>query len=100
MTVANCRRRLSSGVEIGADDIADVRVWAPSCRTVDVLVERTDGNAMPTPLEREHDGSGFFSGRLAGAKPGDRYWFVLDGDRRRPDPVSRFQPEGPHGPSM
>jgi maltooligosyltrehalose trehalohydrolase len=28
-----------------------------------------------------------------------RYWFRLDGERLRPDPASRHQPEGPHEPS-
>jgi len=30
---------------------------------------------------------------------GQRYLFRLDGDRERPDPASRWQPEGCHGPS-
>jgi maltooligosyltrehalose trehalohydrolase len=33
-------------------------------------------------------------------KPGDRYRFRLDGGDAFPDPASRFQPEGPHGPSQ
>ena len=33
------------------------------------------------------------------ARPGDRYRFILDGSKERPDPCSRFQPEGVHGPS-
>ena len=48
-------------------------------------------------LERESDG--FFSGELTSVAAGDRYWYHLDGDRNRPDPVSRLQPDGPHGPS-
>src|SRR5205085_296455 len=27
------------------------------------------------------------------------YFFRLDGDKRRPDPASRYQPQGVHGPS-
>ncbi len=43
--------------------------------------------------------SGYFSGRFP-AVPGDRYWFRLDDEESLyPDPASRFQPEGPHGPS-
>jgi maltooligosyltrehalose trehalohydrolase len=42
---------------------------------------------------------GYFESTLSGLRPGDRYWFRLDGDRLRPDPVSRYQPEGPGGPS-
>ena len=45
--------------------------------------------------------------RRAESRPGGRYWFRLDGpsarlgagDRLRPDPASRWQPDGPHGPS-
>jgi maltooligosyltrehalose trehalohydrolase len=33
------------------------------------------------------------------AKPGARYRFRLDGKDAFPDPASRWQPEGPHGPS-
>ena len=55
-----------------------------------------DGGA--TALEREADG--YFAGLVANAGPGTRYRFRLDGDADLyPDPASRFQPEGPHGPS-
>src|SRR5262249_36363700 len=43
---------------------------------------------------------GYFSGLLEGIAAGARYRFRLDGDNYLyPDPASRFQPEGPHGPS-
>jgi len=48
-------------------------------------------------LEREE--SGYFSGTVKEAKEGSRYRFRLDGGGVFPDPASRFQPEGPHGPS-
>ena len=48
-------------------------------------------------MEREADGH--FRVFDDGARAGGRYWFRLDGDRLRPDPASRFQPDGPHGPS-
>src|SRR4029078_5261805 len=34
------------------------------------------------------------------ARAGSRYWFRLDGKETFPDPASRFQPDGPHGPSQ
>ena len=37
---------------------------------------------------------------LQDAKPGDRYWLVLNNSTERPDPCSRSQPEGVHGPSQ
>jgi maltooligosyltrehalose trehalohydrolase len=60
---------------------------------VDFVVDRG-----PTyPLEASDDG--YFEAQIPDVVAGTRYWFRLDGDRLRPDPVSRFQPEGPHGPS-
>ena len=96
MTVANRKRRLTCGVE-WQQGTAHARVWAPKCRTVEVLVERAGAPESIVNLDREPDG--YFSGVLDRVMPGDRYWYQLDRDRRRPDPFSRFQPEGPHGPS-
>ena len=42
---------------------------------------------------------GTFTGAVANASPGDVYSYVLDGDGPYPDPASRFQPHGVHGPS-
>ena len=56
-----------------------------------------DGGGRRWSLEPEPDGH--FGGELEGAAVGDRYWFELDGRLRRPDPASRYQPDGPHGPS-
>jgi maltooligosyltrehalose trehalohydrolase len=46
------------------------------------------------------ESSGYFSGAFSQAAAGARYRFRLDGGDRFPDPASRFQPEGPHGPSQ
>ncbi|HEU5323512.1 MAG TPA: alpha-amylase family glycosyl hydrolase, partial [Methylomirabilota bacterium] len=70
------------------------RVWAPRCRTVEVVL---DGR-RPQPLTRRDDG--LFELMLPGAQAGARYQFRLDGERYRPDPCSRWQPEGVHGPSV
>ena len=90
------QRRLSTGVELQPDSSAHARVWAPACQSVALVLERPSGNTT-TELAPAHDG--FFEGGIAGARAGDRYRFQLDRDRLRPDPVSRFQPQGPHGPS-
>jgi maltooligosyltrehalose trehalohydrolase len=49
-------------------------------------------------LERES--GGYHSGLAPNAAVGSRYRFRLDGGDAFPDPASRFQPEGPHGPSQ
>jgi maltooligosyltrehalose trehalohydrolase len=86
-------RRLSAGVEILPDGRVHARVWAPACRRVEFVLE---GTREAVALEPEADG--FFAAFVTAAA-GDRYWLRLDGERLRPDPVSRSQPDGPHGPS-
>lgn len=86
------RRRLPVGAEPRNEGV-HFRVWAPKRTDVDVDI---DGNA--TSLARESDG--YFSGLVSGARAGSRYRFRLDEGKSFPDPASRFQPEGPHGPSQ
>ena len=86
------RRRLPVGAEYLGDGRTHVRVWAPASPAVDVVVD-----AQRIALTAE--AGGYFSGVVAAA-PGTRYQFRLGIDERLyPDPASRFQPEGPHGPS-
>src|SRR6184192_3047210 len=70
------------------------RVWAPRCRSVDVVV---DGRAIEALVPRD---GGVFDVMLEGLAEGARYKYRLDATRYRPDPASRFQPEGVHGPSV
>jgi maltooligosyltrehalose trehalohydrolase len=67
-------------------------VWAPN---VGSLAVRTGGRTVPLAAGER----GTWWGRVEGAEAGDDYLLVLDGDRERPDPRSRFQPHGVHGPS-
>ncbi len=95
----HAKRRLTVGAEVQTDGGADVRVWAPAANRVDLVALAHEGRAARTfPMTRETDGH--FHVFDAEARSGGRYWFRLDGDRLRPDPASRFQPDGPHGPSQ
>jgi maltooligosyltrehalose trehalohydrolase len=76
----------------------EFRVWAPTSRQVEVVLESAGGAAYP--LEREPGDDGWFSGRLSAATPGDRYRLRLDGEHSYPDPLSRSQPDGVHGASQ
>lgn len=71
-------------------------VWAPRCREVAVRVLNGGGHT-PTALTGTADG--WFQVTLPGLGPGTKYLYVLDQERERPDPMSRAQPEGVHGPS-
>lgn len=66
-------------------------VWAPNVRELGVRVQ---GNTFPMTRAGED-----FEVLIPAAKPGQTYSLVLDGAKERPDPVSRSQPEGVHGPS-
>ncbi|HBO70744.1 MAG TPA: malto-oligosyltrehalose trehalohydrolase [Deltaproteobacteria bacterium] len=70
-------------------------VHAPSAKTVEVrLLTPVEGFF---PLER--DERGYHRGVVGEAGTGSLYLYRLDGERERPDPASRFQPDGVHGPS-
>ena len=72
------------------------RVWAPEREAVELTVE-TPGREELHSLRKGADG--FFDGFVAGLGQRDLYRFRLDGEGPFPDPASRFQPRGVHGPS-
>jgi maltooligosyltrehalose trehalohydrolase len=43
---------------------------------------------------------GYYEGVVEDVAPGTRYFYRLDGSSERPDPASRLQPAGVHGPSQ
>ncbi|MGO9600046.1 MAG: malto-oligosyltrehalose trehalohydrolase [Isosphaeraceae bacterium] len=71
------------------------RVWAPDRASVEVVLERPGHQVIPLFKEP----GGFFSGYVPGLSAGTLYRYRVDGQGPFPDPVSRFQPDGVHGPS-
>ncbi len=69
------------------------RTWAPAQKHVSVVIE----NRGEVPLSKND--KGYFSGFVPETVAGQRYWYRLR-EGLRPDPASRFQPEGPLGPSV
>jgi maltooligosyltrehalose trehalohydrolase len=91
------RRRLPIGAEVH-DDGVDFRVWAPAVKGVELLLEAGPGS--PSAHKLASEGDGYFSGTVPRAGAGARYRLRPgDAESGLPDPASRFQPEGPHGPS-
>lgn len=86
-------RKYPIGAELLADGSVSFRVWAPRRKRVEVVLEKGPIMAL------EPEPSGYFSGVCPEAARGDHYRFRLDGGDAFPDPASRFQPEGPLGPS-
>jgi maltooligosyltrehalose trehalohydrolase len=104
MTDAGTDRRYPIGAELIGNGRAHFRVWAPKAKRLEVVIEGEWGRsrgagAPPTFAELEREAAGYFSGAIE-AKTGALYRYRLDGAKDfHPDPASRFQPEGPHGPS-
>ena len=71
------------------------RVWAPEAKSLRVVFEAAGPEAVP--LEKFPDGT--FGTLVSDARVGHRYRYELDDGRAFPDPASRFQPDGVHGPS-
>lgn len=86
--------RLPVGAEVIADGSVHFRTWAPASATVEIVFFDTAGRSVPLQAE----GGGYFSGVISDTRAGTRYKIKLEGGVF-PDPASRFQPEGPHGPS-
>lgn len=91
-------RRYPIGAELMGDGQVHFRVWAPKVKTLEVVLH-AESEASFHALSAEENG--YFSGAIT-ANSGTRYSFRVDGNGEKfyPDPASRFQPEGPHGPSQ
>jgi maltooligosyltrehalose trehalohydrolase len=90
------------GIPLGAQIDAQLdgnrcefRVWAPQCERVELHIVAPDERRVAMTKDR----SGYHSATVDDCAEGARYLYVLDGGDERPDPASRLQPEGVHGPS-
>ncbi len=70
------------------------RVWAPERRRVELVLEGRE------PVALQRDESGYWAARVPDLPVGSLYRYRLDGEGPFPDPASRFQPQGVHGPSQ
>ena len=75
-------------------------LWASRAKKVDVRIEDAGVARKERTISLEALDRGYFFGVVKNVEPGALYQYVLDGKTVRPDPVSRFQPRGVHGPSQ
>jgi maltooligosyltrehalose trehalohydrolase len=93
------------------DGVTDFRLWAPKAKNIILRLIR-GGQYEHHDYEMRRLGSSNFGVRdfeeaqdaetftlQIDARPGDRYFYIVDGSKPLPDPVSRFLPNGVHGPS-
>jgi maltooligosyltrehalose trehalohydrolase len=72
-------------------------VWAPEHESMGLRVDEAGGESRDVPLEQL--GRGYY-GALVEVDEATSYQFVDSAGRALPDPASRRQPQGVHGPSM
>jgi maltooligosyltrehalose trehalohydrolase len=83
---------LRQGANLRGGD-CDFRVWAPRAGSVALrLLGRGD-------FSMQRDSDGIFTATLP-ARAGDRYFYIVDGAKPVPDPVSRLLPDSVHGPTQ
>lgn len=72
------------------------RVWAPLAPHVDLQLVAPRRRVLPM----ERAGEGYHELFIPGLRAGARYLYRLEGGQGLPDPASRLQPLGVHGPSQ
>jgi len=86
---------LTLGARIRGADRCTFKVWAPKATRVDVHFSGSAGRRV----SMRRGERGYFEADVEDVHPGSLYRYVLDDGRAYPDPASRFQPHGVHGPS-
>lgn len=83
------------GANLADDNSCCFAVWAPNVKEVTLQIEGPEKSWIRmNPFQ-----GGYFQCRVSSVHPGARYWYLLDGQKKRADPASRYQPNGVHGPS-
>ncbi|UCF19888.1 MAG: malto-oligosyltrehalose trehalohydrolase [Gemmatimonadota bacterium] len=87
---------LERGATVLPDGSSRFSVWAPAAGRVAVRILKPDA---PFEVRMESQQGGVLEAFVPDLPPGTEYYYRLDDARDRPDPVSRYQPAGVHGPS-
>ncbi|MGH8299366.1 MAG: malto-oligosyltrehalose trehalohydrolase, partial [Steroidobacteraceae bacterium] len=91
------RHEMPFGAQLLADGQVRFRLWAPAAHRVELVLESPAGSQRVLPLETLANG---WLERVTGeAHAGSRYGYRIDGETLVPDPASRRNPQGVHGPS-
>ncbi len=84
------------GARLLGENMCSFLVWAPRANRVDVCINRP-GNRE---IVMEAVGDGYFHAVVEDIAAGALYRYRLNEEKERPDPASRYQPQGVHGPSQ
>ncbi|HEV2305684.1 MAG TPA: malto-oligosyltrehalose trehalohydrolase [Candidatus Acidoferrales bacterium] len=91
---------LASELRLGANLLSDgscsFLVWSPHSSAVTLDIHPP----APAQMEMSAFEKGYFHCNLPGLAPGSLYSYILNNEKKRPDPASKSQPQGVHGPSQ
>lgn len=93
-----CTHDMPFGARLHPDGGATFRLWAPGARQAQLAIET--GGSAPQLHPAQGDAKGWWECTVPQAGAGTGYRWRIDGDLLVPDPASRHNPDGPHGPSV
>lgn len=70
-------------------------VWAPDAETLSIEISKPEKRSIPMKKGK----GGYWKAEVDSLPEGTLYKYKLNNELLLPDPASRHQPEGPHGPS-
>ncbi len=90
---------LRFGASVREGNSAEFRVWAPKLTNLSVRIMGETAGEHPRTIPMKQSSGSEFTATVSQVSEGADYIYLLEGERERPDPVSRWQPGGVHGPS-
>ena len=89
-------RKENLGAQLLGENACSFLVWAPHANRVHVCLGDPTERAIPMQAV----GCGYFHTVAKDVSSGALYRYRLNNEKERPDPASRYQPRGVHGPSQ
>jgi len=94
--IVTARRNEPLGARLLRENACGFLVWAPRVSRVEICITEPRDRRIPMQAV----GCGYFHAVVEGVAPGALYQYRLGHEKERPDPASRYQPRGVHGPSQ
>jgi maltooligosyltrehalose trehalohydrolase len=94
-TVLSPRKEHLGAVLLG-ENACSFLVWAPRANQVDLCI----GEPRERAIAMQAVGNGYYHAVAEAVSAGALYRYRLNNEKERPDPASRYQPRGVHGPSQ
>jgi maltooligosyltrehalose trehalohydrolase len=84
------------GAVMAGEDECSFQVWAPRAKKLEIHITFPNDRIIAMQSAER----AYFFAEVSDVRPGTLYFYRFDDGRERPDPASRFQPQGVHGPSQ